>query len=91
MCSPVSGSHNRYRGAMITDFILAACPEMIFTELPITERVQRIDDLGFQVEIWDLDQTRHRLKAWGPTTANLRWNGSVPRSLLGVSRPTTYN
>jgi hydroxypyruvate isomerase len=26
---------------------------MIFTELPIIERVRRIDDLGFQVEIWD--------------------------------------
>jgi hydroxypyruvate isomerase len=38
---------------MIADFTLAACAEMIFTELPFTERVRRIDDLGFQVEIWD--------------------------------------
>jgi hydroxypyruvate isomerase len=42
---------------MITDFTLAACAEMIFTELPIIERVRHIDDLGFQVEIWDW--TRH--------------------------------
>jgi hydroxypyruvate isomerase len=42
---------------MITDFTLAACAEMIFTELPILERVRHIDDLGFQVEIWDW--TRH--------------------------------
>jgi hydroxypyruvate isomerase len=42
---------------MITDFTLAAFAEMIFTELPILERVRHIDDLGFQVEIWDW--TRH--------------------------------
>jgi hydroxypyruvate isomerase len=42
---------------MMAEFTLAACAEMIFTELPITERVRRIDDLGFQVEIWDW--TRH--------------------------------
>jgi hydroxypyruvate isomerase len=36
---------------MITDLTLAACAEMIFTELPILERVRHIDDLGFQVEI----------------------------------------
>jgi hydroxypyruvate isomerase len=32
---------------------LAVCAEMVFLELPITERVRRIADLGFQVEIWD--------------------------------------
>jgi hydroxypyruvate isomerase len=32
---------------------LAVCAEMVFLELPIIERVRRIDDLGFQVEIWD--------------------------------------
>jgi hydroxypyruvate isomerase len=37
---------------MSAEFTLAACAEMIFTELPMTERVRRIDDLGFQVEIW---------------------------------------
>jgi hydroxypyruvate isomerase len=42
---------------MITDFTLASCAEMIFTELSILERVRQIDDLGFQVEIWDW--TRH--------------------------------
>jgi hydroxypyruvate isomerase len=53
----VSGSDDRYIGVMISDFTLAACAEMIFTELPIIERVRHIDDLGFQVEIWD--RTRH--------------------------------
>jgi len=32
---------------------LAVCAEMVFMELPVAERVRRIDELGFQVEIWD--------------------------------------
>lgn len=32
---------------------LAACAEMLFTDLPFLERLRRIDELGFQVEIWD--------------------------------------
>jgi hydroxypyruvate isomerase len=36
----------------MTDFELAVCSEMVFTELPLLERVRRIDDLGFAVEIW---------------------------------------
>ena len=32
---------------------LAACAEMLFLDLPITERIRRIADLGFQVFIWD--------------------------------------
>jgi hydroxypyruvate isomerase len=34
-------------------FDLAVCAEMVFLELPVTERVRRIAELGFQVEIWD--------------------------------------
>lgn len=34
-------------------FDLAICSEMVFLDLPIEERVRRIHDLGFQVEIWD--------------------------------------
>lgn len=33
-------------------FSLAACAEMIFTDLPIAERVRRIHDRGLAVEIW---------------------------------------
>jgi hydroxypyruvate isomerase len=40
---------------------------MIFTELPIAERVRRIDDLGFQVEIWDW--TRHDIDSLASTGA----------------------
>jgi hydroxypyruvate isomerase len=32
---------------------LAVCAEMVFLELPVAERVRRIAELGFQVEIWD--------------------------------------
>jgi hydroxypyruvate isomerase len=37
----------------MTGFRLAACAEMVFLDLPIEERVRRIADLGFEVEIWD--------------------------------------
>ena len=40
---------------------------MVFTDLPIVERVRRIDELGFQVEIWDW--TRHDLDALVATGA----------------------
>ena len=40
-------------------FTLAVCTEMIFRELPVLERVKRISEMGFQVEIWDWDQARH--------------------------------
>lgn len=31
---------------------LAVCAEMVFTDLPILDRVKQIDELGFDVEIW---------------------------------------
>jgi hydroxypyruvate isomerase len=34
-------------------FTLAVCSEMVFTDLPLLERVRRIHDAGFAVEIWD--------------------------------------
>ena len=34
-------------------FTLAVCAEMVFTALPFQERVDRIRDRGFAVEIWD--------------------------------------
>lgn len=34
-------------------FTLAVCAEMVFTDLPFLERVERIHDAGFAVEIWD--------------------------------------
>ena len=34
-------------------FTLAVCAEMVFLDEPVEERVRRIHDLGFAVEIWD--------------------------------------
>jgi hydroxypyruvate isomerase len=45
----------------IEPFTLAVCAEMVFRSLPITERVRRISNLGFQVEIWDW--TKHDIDA----------------------------
>lgn len=48
-------------------FTLAACAEMLFRDLPILDRVRRLDDLGFQVEIWDW--TKHDIQALAGTGA----------------------
>ncbi|HEX2074235.1 MAG TPA: TIM barrel protein [Geodermatophilus sp.] len=37
----------------MTGFRLAASAEMLFLDLPFEERVRRIADLGFEVEIWN--------------------------------------
>ena len=34
-------------------FDLAVCAEMVLLDLPFVDRVRRIDELGFMVEIWD--------------------------------------
>ena len=36
-----------------SSYRLAVSAEMVFLELPLEERVRRIADLGFEVEIWD--------------------------------------
>src|ERR1019366_1510802 len=48
-------------------FTLAVCSEMVFRDLPVVDRVKRIWDLGFQVEIWDW--TKHDIKALAATGA----------------------
>ena len=48
-------------------FTLAVCAEMVFRDLPMTERVRRITELGFQVEIWDW--TKHDIDALARTGA----------------------
>ena len=42
-------------------FTLAVCAEMIFRDYPVLERIKRLDQLGFEVEIWDW--TKHDIKA----------------------------
>src|SRR6266568_2227983 len=46
---------------------LAVCAEMMFLDLPVTERVQRIAEAGFDAEIWDW--TRHDVEALAATGA----------------------
>jgi hydroxypyruvate isomerase len=46
---------------------LAVSAEMLFLDLPVTDRVRRIADLGFEVEIWDW--TRKDLRALAGTGA----------------------
>ena len=50
----------------MSTFDLAVCAEMVFTDLPIVERVRRIHDLGFAVEIWSFhDKDLDALAATG--------------------------
>ncbi|WP_374969617.1 TIM barrel protein [Terrabacter sp. BE26] len=39
--------------ANVGPFTLAVCSEMVFLDLPVVDRVRRIHELGFAVEIWD--------------------------------------
>lgn len=48
-------------------FVLAASAEMLFRSLPMPERVRRLKDLGYHVEIWDW--TRHDIDALAATGA----------------------
>ena len=40
----------------MSTYSLSVCAEMVFLDLPFIERVQRIDAMGFGVEIWDWTQ-----------------------------------
>ncbi len=64
-------------GNTTSPFTLAVCAEMVFTGLPIVERIRRIHELGFQVEIWDW--TRHDLD----DLVKLREDGVVYSSMTG--------
>jgi hydroxypyruvate isomerase len=37
----------------VSGYRLAVCAEMVFLDLPFTDRVRRIADLGFEVEMWN--------------------------------------
>ncbi|WP_433305921.1 TIM barrel protein [Actinoplanes sp. CA-030573] len=51
---------------------LAVCAEMVFLDLPFTERVRRIDGLGFEVEIWNwADKDLDELAATGATFSSM--------------------
>ena len=52
----------------LVPFTLAASSEMLFRSLPILDRVKRLKELGFLVEIWDW--TKHDIKALAATGAS---------------------
>ena len=57
---------------MSSPFTLAACAEMIFTDLPFEQRVKEIDSRGFQVEIWDWsNKDLEALAATGATFSSM--------------------
>jgi hydroxypyruvate isomerase len=56
----------------MSSFELAVCSEMVFTELPLLERVRRIHDSGFAVEIWSWhDKDLPALAATGATFTSM--------------------
>ena len=73
---PGNGQHSgrqRERGPLMR---LAVCAEMVFTDLPFTERVRRLHEAGFDVELWD-----SRPKDIGA----LKATGAVFSSMTGYS------
>ena len=70
---------------------LAVCSEMVFTDLPIVDRVKRIDDLGFDVEIWswhdkDLDALAATGARFSSMTGYLRGDLIDPEGAVEVVR-----
>ena len=61
-------------------FPLSVSSEMVFLDLPVGDRIRRIHELGFAVEIWDW--TRHDLDA----LEALRDSGVVFSSMTGYVR-----
>ena len=56
----------------MTAFTLAVCAEMVFTDLPLVERVRTIHDMGFAAEIWSWhDKDLDALAATGATFTSM--------------------
>lgn len=54
------------------NYCLAASAEMLFRDMPVTERVARISDAGFEVEIWNwADKDLDALAATGATFSSM--------------------
>ncbi|MEY3407810.1 MAG: putative hydroxypyruvate isomerase [Actinomycetota bacterium] len=62
---------------MQSEFQLAVCAEMVFTDLPFMDRVQKIQNAGFDVEIWDWSNK---------DLAALRASGANIKSMTGYLR-----
>src|SRR4249919_477186 len=60
-------------------FRLAVSAEMVFVDLPFLERVRRITDAGFEVEIWDW--TRKAVEQLDCPRLNVHGTGLDPQGL----------
>ena len=68
-------------------FVLAACAEMLFLDLPFEERVRRIDEAGFEVEIWRWwEKDLESLVATGATFGSM--SGYIRGELIDPDGPT---
>jgi hydroxypyruvate isomerase len=57
---------------MMCSLSLAVCAEMVFRELPLIDRVRRIGELGFAIEIWSWhDKDLKALAATGATFSSM--------------------
>ena len=63
-------------------FTLAVCAEMVFTDMPMPDRLRHLHELGFQAEIWDW--SRHDLSV----LESARSDGVVIGSMTGYLRGT---
>lgn len=65
-----------------TEFTLAVTAELVFTELPLGQRLRRLRDLGCSAELWDV--TRHDLAE----IESARADGVAIESMTGYVRGT---
>lgn len=61
-------------------FTLAACAEMVYTDLPLLERIEKIAARGLEVEIWDWTKPEKDLPAMAATGATF---GSMTGYITG--------
>jgi hydroxypyruvate isomerase len=73
----------------VSRFTLAVCAEMVFTDLPLLERVRTLHELGFAVEIWDW--TTKDLPALAATGATFTSMASAERSIAAAAVLGTPN
>ncbi len=57
----------------MSDYQLSVCAEMVFLDLPFVDRVKRIDELGFAVDIWTFwDKDLEALAATGARFSSMQ-------------------
>ncbi|MEG1392154.1 MAG: TIM barrel protein [Aurantimicrobium sp.] len=68
---------------MSAPFPLAVCAEMVFTDIPVVDRVREIDSRGYLVEIWDWsNKDLEALAATGATFSSM--TGYLRGELIGA-------